>query len=173
MSASLTHFEINAGHTYKRSVHRVPLEPHQLFDARRSKTNNARSFRRYLATVRGLHQASHGSSYAAVEHSGAACLVCARTDGPMHNAFHRKCGTMLRLDDARAQDTQGQQGFFVEVDCDYNVQQLPMCATCLAQQTESCEPGRPHDLGPAEAVLRRCWRQQAFPLVRSIMRGPE
>lgn len=172
MSSVLVHSELSAGPTYNRSDTEICMPAHVLYDKRRSKTNNMRSFRRYLALLRGLHAEKYNVTYASFEHNSPRCLVCASSKGRMHNTFHKKCGSFFKLDSTPWHNAQLMlQGLVVEVDCDFNAQKLWMCETCHDQWVSDSNSVGSVDNMQACKVLRRFWMRHKFPLLRSVMRA--
>jgi len=169
MNASLRHWEIGAGPLYRKTERELPITEHLRYDASRSKKTHARVFRRYLALLRGLHLESHAKSFAEFQYDGEECVVCSHTSTVMQNTFHKKCPTMFALGHAPFHDT---EGMFVEVECDYDLRRLMMCARCHEKWNAHVWPGSEDalDSTQAETILRRFWKLHTYPLVRSVLR---
>jgi len=167
MSATLWHYELERCRFYKPVEREQPIPEHLLYDARRSKETNARAFRRYLALLRGMHTDRYESTFAELEYSGEACLVCSHDSAVMHNIFHRKCGSLFNLGGTPRRSS---AGVFVDVDGDSSLQRVMMCGKCHAdwetRQFGQCSL----DSTQAETILRRFWKQASFPSVRSFVR---
>jgi len=167
MSATLWHYEVAAGRLYTSTERAQPLAEHLLYDARRSKETNARAFRRYLALLRGVHTARYQSTFAEFDYKGEACLVCSHDSAVMHNIFHRKCGSLFNLGSTPLHNT---TRIFVHVDCDSSLKKVMMCGKCNEKWDTHQFGECPLDSTQAETILRRFWKQDSYPSVRSFVR---
>ena len=167
MGATVWHYEIAAGRFYKLTEREQPITEHLLYDARQSKETNARAFLRYLALLRGMHTDRYVNIFLEFDYEGDACLVCSYTSTVMHNIFHRKSSRMFVLGSTPLRNS---KGIFVEVDCEYSLRKVMMCGKCHDKWTTDMLGEPSLDSTQAETILRRFWKQDSFPSVRSFVR---
>ena len=168
MGEHLTHRVLEAGRYYKYQDTTVNISPFQQHDSRQSKSNNSKAFTRYLALLRGLHQDRHTRSYVCFDWDGPACMVCTRTGKDMHNMFHKKGGTLFEMDETpqpRINVHDLLDGMWLEMECDYNLQECMMCGPCHANYISDKKI-----IANANRIIHRFWKQHIYPDVRSILR---
>jgi len=168
MGATLWHYEIAAGRFYESTEREQPIPEHLLYDARRSKETNARAFRRYLALLRGMHTERYENTFAELDYDGEACLVCSHDSAVMHNIFHRKSGSLFNLGSTPRHNT---TGIFVDVDCDSSLRKVMMCGKCYEEWNTHNFRECSLDSTQAKTILRRFWKQDSYPSVRSFVRA--
>jgi len=163
MSSTITHWELTSGRFYNCKETIIQIEKHLLYDSMRSKKTNIRNFKRYLTFLNDLHMDKYKCSYEYFEYNEPTCIVCSKIKDDIKNIFSKKRGKLFKLDETPWHDVNYQlQGIYLEVDCDYNIQELMICIECNSNLKSDKEQ--------AYTILYRFWKKSIFPLIRSILR---
>ena len=162
----------------KPLVSETRVKKNQQYSPRRSRTENDRSFARFLATIEALYRAtkhdesehlSHMIVY--LKHDTPACFMCDKTTVDMHQLSNRKgSGQYLRFGHAPLPNKIvlfEMTGTLINVDSSSALdKEVPMCSTCYAQRIMPCDYFAPKvclaECTAAHTIMRRHWEKGGF-----------
>jgi len=148
---------------------RVPQ--HQLYNSRRSRTQNDRAFARFLATVEALYCPTGQRSFLTVslDHDTPTCFICDKMTATMHQLCRRKdSGQFLRFGPVPPPHEAivfAMTGVYLNVNSsgEFNTG-IPMCSTCFAaRQSLPRDHYSPEvhmaECKAAKTIMHRHWKK--------------
>ena len=92
-------------------------------------------------------------------------MVCTQTGNDMHDMFHKKCGTLFKMDDTPWRDSNDKlQGLVLEIDCDYTLRKLMICGPCHASYITD----KKYTVD-VNKIVYRFWKEHIYPSVMSCL----
>jgi len=151
------------------------IPKYNLYNAKRSRTNNRRAFRRFLASLEALHQDVHTYTTIEVQNDVDCCYVCNKTSDDMIWMYHRKGYTpFLAFGTAppkeELDELSDMRGIYLRVNSDGSRSRddIPICPACSSQRKEmqydwqcpeSCLALWKADCARAERIIMRHWQR--------------